>query len=107
MRIGDLRDRVTLQSVSTVADSGGGRSESYATLATVWAKVSQDSGAEAWVAQTQRHVRSWTVTIRHRTDVTGGMRVVHGSNTLEITGMRTLDDERNRWLELSCEDPVP
>lgn len=105
-RVGQMRRRLTIQSVATSADSGGGRSETYSTLATVWGTWTPLSSQELYRAGIERHVRAYESEIRYRSDVTSGMRAVEGSTTYEITGIRDADD-RKRFLVLILEAPLP
>ena len=47
MSIGDLRERVTLQAKHRATDGGGGFSESWSDVATVWASLDWSPGGEA------------------------------------------------------------
>jgi len=89
--IGDLRERVTLQQATETADGQGGTVRTWAALATVWAQVlAAGAGRE-----------NYAITIWRRTDVTPQMRVVWGSKTLQIEGVRD-PDGRRVWTTLDC-----
>lgn len=104
---GDLRDRFTIQQKTTVADSQGGRSTTWSTLATVWANVrALGAGERIQAATLGSHLR-YVVTIYYRADVTPSMRgswtpyKASTAKTLEIHGVQALDSERV-WLTLDC-----
>ena len=103
IRVGDLRERVSIRSLSSSADGKGGFTEAFTSvLATVWAKIDATSGAERVQAMQQEHARTYDVTIRYLSTVTPRMRLVlDDSRVLKITGTKdpTL---RRRWLVLSC-----
>ena len=44
--IGQMRNRIVLQTLSTSSDGAGGQSASFGTATTVWAKVENLSGSE-------------------------------------------------------------
>lgn len=102
---GDLRERVTLQSVSTTRDIVGGLVESWATTATLWAKVEPMSARESWYRQQMNASASWKVSIRYRSGVTSKQRIVWGTRTFEVRGV-TDPDNRRRYLELACDEIV-
>jgi SPP1 family predicted phage head-tail adaptor len=84
MQIGRIRNRVTLQQLTTANDGQGGRAKTFATLAQVWARLEPWKGNEN-VSAGQQHSELLTkVTIRYRDDVKPKQRIVFGSRTLEI-----------------------
>lgn len=100
-----MRDRVAVKALTPTEDDRGGQSEDYSTTtATVWAKVSQESGSEGEGGQQVHHTGRYMVTIRYRSDVDPTSRITWGSRTLRITGIRDPDDGRKRFLELTCEE---
>lgn len=101
MRAGELRHSVVIESRTLAADSYGGRTETWATFATVWASVEPLSGSEQWRAQQAQSSVSHKVTIRYLSGVDAKMRVKFGTRYLNIGSVRNVE-ERNRELELLC-----
>lgn len=106
--VGKLRHRVTLQEETRVSDGGGGYTLGWANLAanpTVWAAIEPLTGREYLQARQLAQAVTHRVTLRHRGDVTAGMRLVKGARVFNI---RSVIDpgERGRWLELMCEEGV-
>lgn len=104
MRIGDLTQRVVIESSSATSDSYGGRSLAWSTLATVWAHVKALSGAEALVSggeKVQARI-AYEVTIRYRSDVTTQMRLTWGSRTLWIESVHEAGSMLREWTVLTC-----
>lgn len=105
--IGALRERVTIQSLSTTYDSMGAPVQTPATVATVWASVrpqKYQSGVEALVQALGREAvaTTHTVTIYWRDDVTELNTLIWNGKTLDIK--RVIDpDGKRTWLELMCE----
>lgn len=97
-RIGNMRDRVTLQSVELV-DDGFSTIETYVDVATVWARVEPLKGQERLVAGSVTQTHHLHVHIRNRADLQANWRVVWKGTTYTITGRRNLD-ERGRFLTL-------
>jgi SPP1 family predicted phage head-tail adaptor len=110
-RAGELRDRVTIQSKTTVADGQGGRTTTWGTLDTVWARVSPVRTAERLQAAAIGALQAYQVTIRSRSDVTTAMRLswtpfrAGSAKTLEIHGVTPLDGGRS-FLLLDCAEVV-
>lgn len=100
--IGDLRERITLQQATETADGQGGKVRTWAALATVWAQViAAGAGRESLNTSAVRPLLNYAITIWRRTDVTPQMRVIWGSKTLQIEGVRD-PDGRRVWTTLDC-----
>ncbi len=106
--IGALRERVTIQSLSTTYDSMGAPVATPVTVATVWASVRPQryqSGVESLVQALGREAvqTTHTVTIYWRDDVTELNRLAWKGKVLDIR--RVIDpDGKRTWLELMCEE---
>lgn len=98
-----LDRRIQLQAPTLTQDPSYGSSQtSWATTATVWARLLERQVAEAVETDTRVMTRSITLRIRHRTDVLSTWRVALGSRTLQITGV--LEVGRREFLDLMCEE---
>lgn len=104
MTIGSLRHRVAIQTRTDVADGMGGKTSSWATVATVWAKIEPLSAREQFFAGKTDHRITHRITMRPRT-ITHAQRLVFGARTFQIHGVRELE-ERNRWVVVDCEEGV-
>lgn len=101
MNIGRMDRRVTLQRVSTSADSWNHPRESWSDLGTVWAtkqprKATEPTEAGQVVAL---NVVDWF--IRYRTDVLATSRLLEGSDVYEVTGVQEIG--RREGLRLITE----
>lgn len=106
--IGKLRHRLTIEEEVRVADGGGGFDLSWQAIATepvVWGRVTPLSGREVLRASQLQTPVSHRVTIRYRADVTASMRLTLGSRVFNIRALINVE-ERDRWLELTCEEGV-
>jgi len=107
-----LSERIVIQTLSTSVDNQGGRSSSYATLATVWATVRPLTAREALAAKAAASLVEYEVTTRYRSDVTPKMRITWtpswssgtASRTLEIHGLRV--DRASQTMALDCGEAV-
>lgn len=101
--LGALRNRVTLQEESRAIDTGGGYTLTWSDVVTVWARVEPLAGGERLRAMQLEDKISHRVTIRHRTGVSAGMRLLHENRAFNIRSV--IDpDERKHWLELMCDE---
>ncbi|WP_085908283.1 phage head closure protein [Kiloniella majae] len=83
MRIGKLRERISLQELSLAGDGGGGQVETWNEVAKVWANVKPLSGREQIIANKETGTTLYRITIRSR-DISSSWRVVWGTKTLNI-----------------------
>tara|TARA_R110000868_G_scaffold12110_7_gene58721 strand:- start:14429 stop:14752 length:324 start_codon:yes stop_codon:yes gene_type:complete len=102
---GQLRERVTIERPMRVSDGTGGESVSWAELGEVWAQVVSLTGSEVTQAERDEARGRFTVTIRHREDVSAAMRLVWRGKVLNIRSLRD-PDGRRRWLAVSAEGGV-
>lgn len=105
MTAGQLRERVTIQQESLTPDGGGGSTLAWADVATVWASVEPLSGRERMQAQQLESAVDYRVKIRHRADVTAGMRLVWGSAIMNIRAVYN-EDRKRKYLTLDSERGV-
>lgn len=101
-RIGELRERVTLQTKTRTRDAMGGYAETWADTATVWALVRPMSGRERAQAGQQQAAANYLVVMRYRSDVLAGQRLLWRDTPLNI---RFIADRgpRAEFLELEAE----
>jgi SPP1 family predicted phage head-tail adaptor len=109
---GALRDRVTVQQKSTTADGQGGRSTTWATLATVFAQVLAMSARERLAQASIGALQAYTVIVRYRADITPAMRIswtpyrATSAKTLEIHSVQPHPDQPRTFLRLDCAEVI-
>ncbi|BCJ86455.1 phage head closure protein [Effusibacillus dendaii] len=103
MKIGLLRNRVTIQKLTQTDDGMGGYTEGWGVVATVYASVHPLKGRELFDAQQVREHMTHRVTIRYRVDVTPDMRVLFGAKVFNIRSVINVES-KNRELQLLCEE---
>lgn len=110
------KSRIEIQSVTTVGDDYGGRSESWATTATVWAVIEPTSGKEVFVNDQLQSRVDAKILIRHLsaladTTTAAEYRVQFGSRLYNIKAVHNLDDdlktEGTRFQRLLCTEGEP
>lgn len=111
MRAGLLRERVTIQSKTSVSDGEGGRTPTWSTLATVWAQVEPLRMGERLQANALGSALTWRVVMRYRADVTPQMRLqwtprlATAAKTLEVHGVQPHATDRH-GLVLECSEVI-
>lgn len=104
---GNLRRRVQIQSRATTVDSFGGQSNSWSTLATVWADINPLSGRELLAAQQVQAEVSHQITVRYQASIFANpkavapLRVVYNSRVFNVQASLN-EDERNIEVTLLC-----
>ena len=101
--IGALRHRVTLEAPVTSADGAGGRNVTWSAIATLWVAIEPVSAAEVAVADRLDGRVTHRITLRHRADVVGGMRLTMDGRVFRILVAHD-PDEAGRWTEILAEE---
>lgn len=101
--IGGLRARLVLEEPVRMPDGGGGASESWVEMATVWGRIKARSGGEAVDADRVTGTVTQIITIRYRAGVVPQMRFRSGSRIFHILSVVNVED-RDRWLVCRCEE---
>lgn len=102
---GHLRHGIRVQSVSSTTDTGGGRVPVWIDYALTHASITPVSGREQISGGKVQASMTHRITLRWIPGVTAKMRVLFGTRVFNVRAVRNLD-ERNRWLELLCEEGV-
>jgi len=84
-RIGELDERITLQTKTEIVDDSGDRTHTWANTWTDWAKVVQKTGNEKFEAARLTEIADIEVWIRYRGDIsTDNDRFVYNLNQYDI-----------------------
>lgn len=103
MHAGLLNQRIIIQQYAPSQDSSGSTTETWSTLATVWAHIRPLRGREFYAANQTEAEISHEVTIRWRRDVTAVNRILFGTRIFDIKGMPN-PEEANEWLIMTCQE---
>ena len=106
MEIGRLRTRVTLKQPSRSQENTyGGEQVTWSDVDTAWARVENLRGRDLDHARQVYQDVTVRVTMRHRSDVTAGWRLVtEGGRTLEVLAAYDPEEGRGRALECLCRE---
>lgn len=97
---GELTERVVIETPTKTQNDVGEATLTWATFATVWAKVQSLSGREAERYAEVVGLSGHKVTIRALPGLTSSMRVIYRNRTLEIGAIN--EYERIWYVELIC-----
>lgn len=101
MKAGQLDQRISLQRREQGEDEAGQPFDTWVIVGSCWAAVRPLRGREIIAADAVTAVMDVRVTMRYRPDVTTAMRVLHGTETYNITAVVDVNSG-NRELELMC-----
>lgn len=102
MQAGRLNTRCVIQRrTGGTNDWGEPLPEGWETHATVWANVKHLSGSEAIKADAEVSTVRASIRIRHRSDITAGMRVLIGLAVYDIEAVLS-DTARREFVDLAC-----
>lgn len=110
IRPGRRRYRATLERVALTPDGQGGQSETWSTLAEVWARAENLTTAERLQAEQLQSRVSHRIIISWQSDpgnsqqpiVSAGDRCVYRGRIFNIKAVVDVEDKR-RWIQLDCE----
>jgi len=103
--IGELDKRIIIENSTEVDDGYGGKTISWATFATVWARVKPLKGFEKLRAMQIQSEVTHKITIRYRSGITTGMRVNFNSRIFNIKSSININED-DQWLEIIAEEGV-
>lgn len=106
LKAGKLRHRVALEQFVEVVDSYGQRDRHWEHVADLWAAIEPLSAKEFIAAQQLQSQVTTRITIRYRSVVTAGMRIVHRDTVYNIVGVLSDKDSGIEYLTLPCSSGV-
>ena len=101
---GWLRHRVTVEKAAGVPDEAGGETETWDTLATLWARLEPTGAGERVVAGHLSGVVTHDITVRWRGDIAGGMRVAYRGRRFRILAVHDPDETRRYLVARTMEE---
>lgn len=105
MRMGKLRNRITIQQVQEARSATGAVMETWVTYAEVWAAVEPLRGREFFASRQMQAQVDARVRIRFISGVTPKMRVLWGSRIYLIDAVIN-PEERGVELQLMCREII-
>ncbi|MEP2103090.1 MAG: phage head closure protein [Parasphingorhabdus sp.] len=100
MRIGNMRERVTLERETRTPNGQGGWTRGWQAVATVFAEIEGQSGNEAMNASVERSVNRWRVTIREIGATAKDRIVWHEMDDMKLDIVSAMPDRKNRGYQL-------
>ena len=94
---GAFRHELALEDVTRTPDASGGYVESWAEIATVFARIEPLAAESRFGADQTLEAVTHRVTMRHREGVASGMRLVRAGRIFEIVTVHD-PDETGRYL---------
>lgn len=102
MNIGALNQRIALQAPSATQDAAGQPlPDPWTTVATVWANVLFQNGAQSIKANADTSVSKASLRIRQRAGVAAEMRALWGTTVFDIKAVNPAP--RKGFVDLVCE----
>lgn len=109
MRAGDLIHWLVIEHKTTSTDSSGNRTETWATFAEIWGRITSGQGREFFAAKQVIADLSHSILIRYTGSLREDMRIKYtddksGSNVDRYFNIRSIanPDERNLGMVLLC-----
>lgn len=102
--VGELRTPAVVVKPVVELDGYGGFSRTWQQVGVVWASVRPRGTRRHDEAGREVLDVTWVVTIRHRTDIAPGVRLVLPEGRVLEVAQAYDPDGRRRWLELLCEE---
>jgi len=104
--IGEMRNRIVIQSLGTSTDSGGGQVASFSTANTVWAKVENLSGSENSFGDQLEARSNYRFTIRYVSSLTPKHRISYNSKLFNIQHVASSLEGKERYQIIDAEEGV-
>lgn len=99
----DLDKRIELQATTKVSDGMGGFTNTFITLATIWAAIWPTSANEITAANATVMVVSHRIRIRYRSVLKASWRIVYAGRNFNIVSI--IDPNMSHeWLDIMCKE---
>lgn len=104
MKVNKLNKRVAIASVGKTLNDIGGFTESYTTIATVWADVISATGRQIVEAGQAFNYEQLQFYIRYRSDVTTKHQIIYAGDYYNIKHIKTIEiDKLKDGLQITAE----
>lgn len=96
---GELRNRVTIQSVAKTADGGGGYADVWSDVYSAWAAIKPVNGLERIQAMQMETPVTHHIMMRYDSRLTTAHRIKFGSRYFNVNQVINVA-ERGEWLDV-------
>tara|TARA_Y100000114_G_scaffold44835_1_gene40538 strand:+ start:28598 stop:28927 length:330 start_codon:yes stop_codon:yes gene_type:complete len=103
--IGSMREQITIQTIGSTRDTGGGISSNYSDSQTVQASVKPVNGKEVFAQGKLQDRVTHEIMIRYNVSVTPKNRIKFGSRIFNIRSVLNVN-ERSRYMKILAEEGV-
>tara|TARA_Y100000361_G_scaffold145716_1_gene155258 strand:- start:5872 stop:6201 length:330 start_codon:yes stop_codon:yes gene_type:complete len=104
--IGQLRNRIAIQSMSTSTDAGGGQSASFSTAVTVWAACQSTGGNETVIGDQLQATNTLEFIIRYYSALTPKHRIVYNSKNYNIERIEVNLEGKEKYQIITATEGV-
>jgi SPP1 family predicted phage head-tail adaptor len=104
VKIGNLNNRITIQSRTAGEDEAGQPLLTWTDVATVWANVAGQTGLGTIKnsGDVTAAIKAYSFRIRFREGIDEGMRVLYSATPFDVKQVR-MDYAGREWTDLVCE----
>lgn len=103
--IGKMRYRVKVERATNTRDAGGGLSQAFNAVATIYANIKPKSANSRYREGMLQEKVTHEITIRYMKNIDTNSRITYGTRSFAVNGIINVD-ERDRFLTLLCEEGV-
>ena len=103
--IGKMRYRVKVERATNTRDAGGGLSQAFNSVATIYANIKPKSANSTYTQGMLQEKVTHEITIRYMKNIDTNSRITYGTRQFAVNGIINVD-ERDRFLTLLCEEGI-
>lgn len=104
--IGQMRNRIAIQSLSTSTDAGGGQSASFSTAVTVWASCRSVGGNESVIGDQLQATNTLEFIIRYYSSLTPKHRILYNSKNYNIERIQVNLEGKEKYQVITATEGV-
>lgn len=101
---GKYDKRITIEQLTETRDDIGGVSETWSTVAAVWARFVSQTGREFFAAKQVNTALDQIISIRYRDGLDAKMRIRYGTRIFSIVAPPIDVNEAHVEIKLMCEE---
>lgn len=103
--IGKMRYKVKVERATNTRDAGGGLSQAFSSVATIYANIKPKSANSAYRQGMLQEKVTHEITIRYMKNIDTNSKITYGTRSFAVNGIVNVD-ERDRFLTLLCEEGI-
>lgn len=91
----ELKHRIEFQKTTQTSDGAGGWTESWTTIATVWAKIEPVKSYERFIAMQTETYTTHKITCRYNANITTAKRALFNGRLFDVTGVINVEEDNS------------